>query len=67
MLLSRHSSVGQLLALLNLQKLLSQQYYLIFEAVPGKEAGFQRIKIQTELSNSEPETPDNVWVSGAGK
>jgi len=53
--------------LYNLQKLLSQQYYLVFEEVPGKKAGFQRIKIQTELSNSEPEAPDNVWVSGAGK
>jgi hypothetical protein len=51
----------------NLQKMLSHQYYVVFEAVPRKKAGFQRINIQTELSNSELEAPDNVWVRGAGK
>jgi hypothetical protein len=51
----------------NLQNMLSQQYYVVFEAVPKKKAGFQRIKIQTELSNSELEAPDNVWVPAAGK
>ena len=51
----------------NLQKMLSHQYYVVFEAVPRKKAGFQRINIQTELSNSELEAPDNVWVPGAGK
>ena len=47
--------------------MLSQQYYVVFEAVSKKKAGFQRIKIQTELSNPELEAPDNVWVSAAGK
>jgi len=51
----------------NLQKMLSHQYYVVFEGVPRKKAGFQRINIQTELSNSELEAPDNVWVSAAGK
>ena len=51
----------------NLQKMLSHQCYVVFEAVPRKKAGFQRINIQTELSNSELEAPDNVWVRGAGK
>jgi len=45
-----------------LQKLLSNQYYVVFEAVPGKKAGLQRVKVQTELSNSELLAPDNVWV-----
>jgi hypothetical protein len=27
----------------------------------------QRVKIQTELSNSELESPDNVWVPAAAK
>ena len=31
--------------------------YMVFEAVPRKKAGFQRINIQTELSNSELEAP----------
>ena len=50
-----------------LQKMLSNQYYVVFQAVPRKKAGFQRINIQTELSNSELEAPDNVWVPGVTK
>jgi hypothetical protein len=50
-----------------LQKLLSNQYYVLFQAVPRKSAGFQRINVQTELSNSELLAPDNVWVPAAGK
>ena len=50
-----------------LQKLVSNQYYLVFQAVPRKKAGLQRINIQTELSNSEILAPDNVWVAAAPK
>ena len=50
-----------------LQKLLSNQYYVVFQAVPRKNAGFQRINVQTELSNSELLAPNNVWVPAAGK
>ena len=45
-----------------LQKMLSQQYFVVFQAVPGKKPGFQRIRIETELPNSEILAPDNVWV-----
>jgi hypothetical protein len=48
-----------------LQKLLSNQYYVVFQAVPGKKAGLQRVNVQTELSNSELLAPDNVWVQPA--
>lgn len=48
-----------------LQKLLSNQYYLVFQAVPGKKAGLQRVNVRTELSNSELLAPDNVWVAPA--
>jgi hypothetical protein len=48
-----------------LQKLLSNQYYVVFQAAPGKKAGFQRVKFETELSNSEILAPDNVWVPAA--
>ena len=48
-----------------LQKFLANQYYVVFDAVPKKKAGFQRVNIQTELSNSEIEAPDNVWVPTA--
>ena len=50
-----------------LQKMLSNQYYVVFQATPGKKAGLQRVKIQTELSNSEILAPDNVWVPTGGK
>ena len=48
-----------------LQKLLFNQYYVIFQAMPGKKAGLRRVSVQTELSNSEILAPDNVWVPAA--
>jgi len=48
-----------------LQKMFSNQYYVVFQAVPRKKAGFQRVNVQTELSNSELLAPDNVWVPAA--
>lgn len=48
-----------------LQKLLSSQYYLVFLAVPKGKGGLQRVKVETELSNSEILAPDNVWVAAA--
>jgi len=48
-----------------LQKMFSNQYYVVFQAVPGKKAGLQRVNVQTELSNSEIMAPDNVWVAAA--
>ncbi|HXY07950.1 MAG TPA: hypothetical protein VEI52_08850 [Terriglobales bacterium] len=50
-----------------MQKLLSNQYYVVFQAVPKNKAGLQRVNVQTELSNSEILAPDNVWVPAAGK
>ena len=48
-----------------LQKMFSNQYYVVFQAVPGKKAGLQRVNVQTELTNSEILAPDNVWVAAA--
>lgn len=50
-----------------LQKMMSNQYYVVFLATPGKKAGLQRVKVQTELPNSELLAPDNIWVAAAGK
>ena len=50
-----------------LQKSLDSQYYLVFLAAPKKNAGFQRVNIQTEVPKSEILAPNNVWVSAAGK
>lgn len=49
------------------QKTLDNQYYLVFLATPKKNAGLQRVRIETELPNSEILAPDNVWVPAAGK
>jgi len=46
-----------------LQRMLSNQYYVVFQAVPKKKAGLQRVDVSTELSNSEILAPDNVWVA----
>jgi hypothetical protein len=49
------------------QRTLDNQYYLVFLATPKKSAGLQRVKILTEVSNSEIAAPDNVWVPAAAK
>jgi hypothetical protein len=48
-----------------LQKRLNNQYFLVFQAVPGKKAGFQRVNVQTELPNSKILAPNNAWVPAA--
>jgi hypothetical protein len=46
-----------------LQKIFDSQYFLVFLATPKNKPGLQRVKITTELANSEIAAPDNVWVS----
>jgi hypothetical protein len=51
-----------------LQKLLNNQYYVVFNAVQDRKDKLVRIKIEkVEGKNSEIFAPDNVWVPGAGK
>jgi hypothetical protein len=45
-----------------LQRILDNQYYAVFQAIPGKKPGLQRVNFTTELSNSEIAAADNVWV-----
>ncbi len=50
-----------------LQKLLNNQYYLVFNAVQDKKDKLVRVKIdRVEGKDSEIFAPDNVWVPGAG-
>jgi hypothetical protein len=49
-----------------LQKVLDNQYFLVFEAVPGKKEGLQRVRISSTVPNSEIAAADNVWVPAAG-
>jgi len=45
-----------------LQKIFDNQYYLVFQAVPGKKDGLQRINISTQAANAEIAAANNVWV-----
>ena len=49
-----------------LQRILNNQYFLVFEANPGKKDALQRVRISTELANVEIAAADNVWVPAAG-
>jgi hypothetical protein len=49
-----------------LQKDFDNQYYVVFQAIPKKKAGLQRVKVTTSVANAEIASPDNAWVP-AGK
>jgi hypothetical protein len=51
----------------DLQKLLDNQYLLIFGAKPQKKAGLQSVKVLTEVPNAELRAADSVWVPAAAK
>jgi hypothetical protein len=48
-----------------LQKIFDNQYYVVFQATPGKKDGLQRVNLTTEVPNSEIAAADNVWVPAA--
>lgn len=45
-----------------LQRVFENQYYLVFEAQPKKNAGLQRVNISSDQPNTEIAAADNVWV-----
>lgn len=45
-----------------LQRILDNQYYLVFQATPQKKAGLQRVNLSTEVPGAEIAAADNVWV-----
>jgi hypothetical protein len=45
-----------------LQKVLDNQYYLVFQAVPKNKAGLQRVNISTQIADVEIAAADSVWV-----
>jgi len=49
-----------------LQRILDNQYYLVFQAVPRKKEGLQRVSVSTEVAKADIAAADNVWVP-AGK
>ena len=48
-----------------LQRFLDNQYYLVFQAVPRKKEGLQRVDISTDVANADIAAADNVWVPAA--
>jgi len=50
-----------------LQRVLDNQYYLVFAAVPKNKAGLQRVRISTETPGFEIAAADNVWVPAPGE
>jgi hypothetical protein len=49
-----------------LQRILDNQYYLVFGVIPKNKAGLQRVNISTEAPGFEIAAADSVWVP-AGK
>jgi hypothetical protein len=50
-----------------LQRVLDNQYYLVFGAVPKNKAGLQRVRVTTETAGFEIASADNVWVPAPGE
>jgi hypothetical protein len=50
-----------------LQRVLDNQYYLVFGAVPKNKASLQRVKISTDASGFEIAAADSVWVPVANE
>jgi hypothetical protein len=48
-----------------LQKIFNSQYYLVFQAVPKKKEGLQRVDVSTDVANADIAAADNVWVPAA--
>jgi hypothetical protein len=48
-----------------LQRIFENQYYLVFQAVPRKKGGLQRVSITNDQPNAEIAAADNVWVPAA--
>jgi hypothetical protein len=45
-----------------LQRVLDNQYYLVFQAVPKNKPGLQRVNISTQIADIEIAAADSVWV-----
>lgn len=51
----------------DLGRRLTHQYFLTFLAKPPKKAGWQKIKLRSEVSSVDLVSADKVWVSPEGK
>jgi hypothetical protein len=51
----------------DLQSILDNQYLMDFQAVPGKKAGLQHVRLTTEVAGVELDSADSVWVPSSGQ
>lgn len=49
-----------------LQKILENQYFLVFLVAPRNKGGLQRVRISTNEANADIAAADNVWVPASG-
>jgi hypothetical protein len=49
-----------------LQKILQNQYFLVFQAAPRNKGGLQRVRISTDAPNADIAAANNVWVPAGG-
>lgn len=49
-----------------LQKILENQYFLVFQVTPRSKGGLQRVRVSTETANADIAAANNVWVSANG-
>ena len=48
-----------------LQRIFNNQYFLVFQAIPRRNAGLQRVNISTNVANADIASANNVWVPAA--
>jgi hypothetical protein len=49
-----------------LQRIFNNQYFLVFQAIPQRREGLQRVTISAKVANADIASANNVWVP-AGK
>lgn len=49
-----------------LQKILENQYFLVFQVAPRNKGGLQRVRVSTDVANADLAAANNVWVPANG-
>jgi len=49
-----------------LQKILENQYFLVFQVTPRNKGSLQRLRVSTDVANADLAAADNVWIPASG-
>lgn len=49
-----------------LQKILENQYFLVFQVPARNKGGLQRVRVSTDVANADIAAADNVWIPASG-